>query len=959
MEKNVEQVFEPDYGRYYTPRKGFDKKFIDETLFLESIQPILVQMADFLESKGRLDYDNLLLEFGDFLKQHPRDIWGETIIPKTTKDGQRIEYLEGKTSSALWTKNKSVIDTFIRRICNQRKIKEIQHKSSINKFLEAIFHLGVNWEPSTFHESCTALRIFFESIYNVLGFKDAQLQQSCIILEQLEYGGAGKSVLMDGIVSLFEKYGISSKSLTDINTQGTFVSDDAGAYHFLYNDDVDYETWKKRDIGLFKRQVSKGTYTFNKKYEHPGEIKSIATFMFGTNCDLPIGGDLRRYKKIRYLSRRVNPDGENSDTVQTLVPRNILETYFDCYPYLGNEGKFKENMLKWLEQAFLSCPFGVVFSTDIYQKRTNCLSTKFLKFGEYAEKFIASRKEAVYRNNTPTPTLDPVAYEEYIADPYGWLDNDPQTQKILGGNLSCVKWKDFCNSTGFKIVSSDGNTDEVRTLNYFKELRNEFKRVGYRISTSGKRPSQYELDFNIISQFTFDRGDNPYDGLEDDLDDQTQVIRAFDRTQKCTIAQENAKLKLQQGDNPSCKLPLEDTYYFASVPSDYDDTADRQFQETIKQSNVKNTPIEPERVDIPIVEDIKPIEPIIEVKSTIEDKPIEAINTPLIVDDTEAQQEPKTPLLPEREELNSFLKKYRLSVTTDFYNKKVYTQIEDDYKNYQFLITGYPKEGDTRKGNIIPTAFCYEMDCIKDTTREDREAFKQKQIAFIREKIAKKPDIQKHIASITFSGNQSVHILIPHNMGEEIKDDYGYYWEYIGRKFFKEDFDLFDKALKSPGHLSRTPNMMRIEDSGFEEIEKDKQIALIINGEIIDLTEVYKERQKELSNTSKSNSMLLRRITSPFKKLIKPKGTFKNPTNGNRGLKELEEMAKINPNLKEALEIYKNKDTSQGFNPVGIIQSLRQNSFSKAFVEKEIFPYMSNHPTNVTKDFNYYWHYNG
>ncbi|MGI5085267.1 DUF5906 domain-containing protein [Treponema putidum] len=946
--------------------------YIPNRLFVPSSKKIIDLMAKDLNGRELLTLKNLEKSFQNFLGEYSDNLWADR-LRKSYPQGVLKETFSGDSTNTLYIKHSLAIETYMQIVINQYKVKTINHKADLNKFLEAIFHLGVNWQPETLAESCTSLRILFESILNVVGIPGAEKQSSCIILDQKPQGGGGKGVLIKGICKLLEKYGLNSTTITHPTGINGFLGIEAATNHLLVVEDLSIDRWKNIDKGIFNSIISKEDYECHNKFEKPFMSQSIATYIIATNKDLFIDSMDRRFSFIRYTPRCLRSDSIDPTSNSRLLKKED-QIYFDCYPYEGNND-FEKNLLYWLEQAFLSCPFGAYFQTDLSVKeKTSYMPGRYAIIQDWANEYY--RTYFTYRD-----TLEPIPTDPLInsidIDPIK-IPPVPQNPCDFDANLlpygmeyiikpTVREFRKSLQEINITCIHKDTKQNEdTRDFfqNFFRDLK--IRGIDWQDDESrhGKAWDTKKIDILAICNMDFGDIDLLFDTIPEfnGKTDQEKFFISFEHVYKTAITQELKLIeeqRLQQDNDTSCELPLEKEYSFDSYLFQYDTRVGNQAQEFIKQPDLKDTPIEPERVDIPIVEDIKPIEPIIEVKSTIEDKPMEAINTPLIVDDTEAQQEPKTPLLPEREELNSFLKKYRLSVTTDFYNKKVYTQIDDNYNNYQFLITGYPKEGNTRKGNIIPTAFCYEMDCMKDASKEEMEAFTQKQITFIKERIAKNPDVEKHIASLTFSGNKSVHILVPHNMGEEIKDDYEYYWDYIGRKLFKEAFDLFDKAFISPGHMSRTPNMIRIEDFGFEELEIGKQTALIVNGEIIDLTEVYKERQKELSDTSKSNSMILRKITAPFKKLIKTKGTFKNPTNGNRGLKDLEEMAKINPNLKEALEIYKNKDTSQGFNPVGIIQSLRQNSFSKTFVEKEIFPYMSKHSTNATKDFNYYWHYNG
>lgn len=914
--------------------------YIPNKEFVPSSKKIIDLMAKDLNGRGLLTLKNLEKSFQNFLGEYSDNLWADR-LRKSYPQGVLKETFSGDSTNTLYIKHSLAIETYMQIVINLYKVKTINHKADLNKFFEAIFHLGVNWQPETLAESCTSLRILFESILNVVGIPGAEKQSSCIVLDQKPQGGGGKGVLIKGICKLLEKYGLNSTTITHPTGINGFLGIEAATNHLLVVEDLSIDRWKNIDKGIFNSIISKENYECHNKFEKPFTSQSIATYIIATNKDLFIDSMDRRFSFIRYTPRCLRSDSIDPTSNSRLLKKED-QIYFDCYPYEGNN-EFEKNLLYWLEQAFLSCPFGVYFQTDLSVKeKTSFMPGRYAIIQDWANEYYREYFEFKY-------TIEPTIERESIPNP-----TIREFRKSLQErNIPCIH----------KDTKQNEDTRDF-FQSFFRDLK--IRGIDWQDDESrhGKAWDTKKLDILAICDMDFGGIDPLFDTIPEfkGKTDQEKFFISFEHVYKTAINQELKLIeeqRLQQDNGTSCELPLEKEYDFNSYLFQYDTRVGNQAQESIKQSNLKDTYIEPERVDIPIVEDIKPIEPIIDVKSTVEDKPIEAINTPLIVENTDVQQEPPPSLSPEREELNSFLKKNRLSVTTDFYNKKVYTQIEDNHKNYQFLITGYPKEGDTRKGNIIPTAFCYEMDCMKDASKEEMEAFKQKQITFLKERIAKNPDVEKHIASITFSGNKSVHILVPHNMGEEIKDDYGYYWDYIGRKLFKEYFDLFDKAFISPGHLSRTPNMMRTKDSGFEEKEIGKQIALIINGEIIDLTEVYKERQKEIAGKSNGDNRFLRRIKAPFKKLIKTKRIFKNPTNGNRGLKDLEEMAKINPNLKEALEIYKNKDVSKGFNPVGIIQSLRQNYFSKTFVEKEIFPHMAKHSTNITKDFDYYWCYNG
>lgn len=67
--------------------------------------------------------------------------------------------------------------------------------------------------------------------------------------------------------------------------------------------------------------------------------------------------------------------------------------------------------------------------------------------------------------------------------------------------------------------------------------------------------------------------------------------------------------------------------------------------------------------------------------------------------------------------------------------------------------------------------FVFEMD---KETKEDQEKIIDNIL---------NGEYKNKIASVTWSGNKSYHVLVPHNCNKEIKEGYKYYWEETAKKY--------------------------------------------------------------------------------------------------------------------------------------------------------------------------------
>lgn len=107
----------------------------------------------------------------------------------------------------------------------------------------------------------------------------------------------------------------------------------------------------------------------------------------------------------------------------------------------------------------------------------------------------------------------------------------------------------------------------------------------------------------------------------------------------------------------------------------------------------------------------------------------------------------------------------------------------------------------TRKSeNLVPTAFVYESDTVP-----------------IKEQLANiKKDAFKYILSITYSGNKSVHIIVPINLNDGYEIDssglYKYLWKHVAEVIFN-DTTILDKQCASIGRMSRMPGATRLKST--------------------------------------------------------------------------------------------------------------------------------------------------
>lgn len=301
------------------------------------------------------------------------------------------------------------------------------------------------------------------------------------------------------------------------------------------------------------------------------------------------------------------------------------------------------------------------------------------------------------------------------------------------------------------------------------------------------------------------------------------------------------------------------------------------------------------------------------------------------------KQTQKENLTPEEKEVQDFVNKFKLGLCIDEYSKPV-TELERG-TNYPYLVNGTCTTNDRKAENVIPQMFVFEMD---KETKEDQEEIIDNIL---------NGDYKNNIASVTWSGNKSYHVLVPHNCNREIKNFYKYYWEETAKKIYGDNWIKLDKACASIGRLTRCFNMQREkntkDDIYFEGIQK--KYYLNTNAEAIDLTDLVNQKEKE------EGEKRLKNLTFT---IFNPNAYSPFNLNIDQGIK-LENIAQkypSNENYQTAKEIYFTGKVEKGINPVAIIQSLKKSGFSRDFVERNIYkPMHRQHPSNTGQKFEYYW----
>ncbi|WP_315449611.1 DUF5906 domain-containing protein [uncultured Treponema sp.] len=278
-------------------------------------------------------------------------------------------------------------------------------------------------------------------------------------------------------------------------------------------------------------------------------------------------------------------------------------------------------------------------------------------------------------------------------------------------------------------------------------------------------------------------------------------------------------------------------------------------------------------------------------------------------------------------EVQEFIDTYGLHVCKDKYSKPEASLVHGI--NYEFFVSGSCTADDRKAKNVIPKMFVYEIDYLEGEETDLAESLKR-QWDIIKTRLD-----TSHIASVTLSGNKSIHVLVPHTDGESIKkEDYPYYWKETARQLFGDDSRYFDTACASIGRLTRCFNMKR------GNIEQ-KLLYKNLKAEPIDIKPLMEARQKEKAP-----------------KVILP--TFKIYANSGETdyWKKLENCARkypANENYQTALNII-NGRVDKGLNPVAIIQSLKLSDFDSDWVKSYVYePMNREHPSCTGKAFEYYW----
>lgn len=166
-------------------------------------------------------------------------------------------------------------------------------------------------------------------------------------------------------------------------------------------------------------------------------------------------------------------------------------------------------------------------------------------------------------------------------------------------------------------------------------------------------------------------------------------------------------------------------------------------------------------------------------------------------------------------------------------------------------------------------------------------------------------------------------------MGRNCKEIYGDNWTKL------------DKACASVGRLTRCFNMQREkntrDDIYIEGIQEKKYLNL--NAEPVDLTDLVKEKQKEIKEA---------KIKVVF-------NLNSDDTDERIKLGNFVKKYPDNENYRIARDIYFGI-VEKGINPVAVIQSLKQSGFTENFVRNYIYePMHREHPSNTGQEFEYYW----
>lgn len=472
-------------------------KYIPEMYFVPAIEKVCQITAKQLQLKNSLNEENLSMCIDKFIFENNTNLFGvdftEKVVSTIDENGKKIIRtictVKGKEAYVLFEKNYEIIKTLIKQICQEYKTHNIPHKKDALKFAEAMKKIGCNWDINYLDEAYTTMRKLFESIYHTIGHKGAKQQDVVICLEQLENGGGGKGTLVASIVRVLNKYGLTSDY--DELPRERFNSNKSAANNLVIHDDITLKNWRKRNKGVFNNQIDKNIFTLEIKGQNSFSVKAKATHIITTNDKLMDERNNRRMSYIKYANSVFRPMSGVVNN-RNLKSNEILEKYFECYPYKGNEDKFEERLDYWVEQAFLSCPFGYDYR---YNKRP-----------EIKEAKLSCR------------------YGKIIHEATEYKEN------LLSGGFSEEEVKNIFSNMSFNDLiknSSFKNTDFESNKKYFLSFINDLKTYAdHKIPRMGSKFPYYKTDWNKILTYPI-QNETDEEKFEDIEDEEAKFETAF------------------------------------------------------------------------------------------------------------------------------------------------------------------------------------------------------------------------------------------------------------------------------------------------------------------------------------------------------------------------------------------------------------------------------------------------
>lgn len=477
-----------------------ENNYIPATEFLEAVKAALDQMAEyFFKNDLELSEDNLYKKLLDFLNKNNRTLFADEVVIKQIEiidqNGNKIlknkKVPKGKPAITILKDYKDGIKTYIKQLCQDYKTYSIPHKADAIQFAEAMKKIGCNWNINYLNSSWTAMRRFFENVYNTIGTNGAKKQDYVFIFEQLRNGGGGKGTLIASIKRVFEKYGLASDY--DDLPRERFNSNKPAVNNLVIYDDITLKEWQKRNIGVFNNQIDKNFFNFERKGQNGYSVKAKAAHIITTNDNLSDDRNNRRMQYIKYSNDVFCPMGGVVNN-RNLKSKEILKKYFECYPYRGNEDKFEERLDYWVEQAFLSCPFGFNYR---YNER---ISFEEAKIPARYSKIIfelQQLKDNLLDSEVCTNDSDVVKY------------------------LSNMSFKTFIDRTSFKEKDFDYNKK------YFSEFIGDLKTYAdHKIDKHGKHFPYYKTDWNKILSYPV-QNETDEEKFEDIEDEDKKIQSAF------------------------------------------------------------------------------------------------------------------------------------------------------------------------------------------------------------------------------------------------------------------------------------------------------------------------------------------------------------------------------------------------------------------------------------------------